>query len=97
MLGVLGTEAVQQYPHPVRSAVIVGVACQQKIGCLGQKHPTFPKAKAMQQVQAIEKNSVLVCLAITIPILENHNRIRRLLPRQRMGPCGRIANPQTAA
>ena len=45
----------------------------------------------------IEKNSVPVCHAITVLILENHNRVIRLFPRQRMRPGGCVAHPQTTA
>ena len=97
MLGVLGTEAVQQCPHPVRPPVVVRISRRYKIGRLGQKHPALPKAKAVQQVQAVKKHSMPISHTIAVPILENHNRIRRLLPWQRMGPSRGVAHPQTTA
>ena len=51
----------------------------------------------MQQVQAIKENRVVVRHPIAVPILEDHNRVIRLFPRQRMRPGGRVAHPQTTA
>ena len=51
----------------------------------------------MQQVQAIEKNDMVVRDSVVVLILKDHNRVIRLLPRQRMRPGGRVAHPQTTA
>ena len=95
VLGVLGTKPVQHGPHPISLAVSTGVLCKNQIRHLRHESATaIGERETMDQLHLVEEHRVFVGDTIAILVLEDHERIHRLFPRQRMRPGRGITDPQ---